>query len=299
MRIATWNVNSLKARLEKVLWWLERARPDILLMQETKLADSAVPVDEFRGAGYEVAHHGQGQWNGVAIASQSPITDVVTNFGEPLRPERTPDVGDDEPLAEARMQAATCGGVRVVSIYAPNGRSVGSPFYEAKLVWYERLAQWLERAADPAQPLVIGGDFNVAPEDQDVWDPAACHGGTHVSPPEREAFSRLLRWGLVDGYRLRHPETGRFTWWDYRAGNFHKNFGMRIDHLLVTRPVADRTVWAEIDREARKGKPIPSDHAPLAIDLDQPGHPFDGGWEAAEARIAGRLGSARSRSPRS
>jgi exodeoxyribonuclease-3 len=289
MRIATWNVNSLKARLEKVSWWLERARPDVLLMQETKLADSAAPVAELRAAGYELAHHGEGQWNGVAIASRVGITDVVTNFGEPLRPARTPDVGDDEPLAEARMLAATCGGVRVVSLYAPNGRSVGSIFYESKLVWYERLAQWLERAADPAESLVLGGDFNLAPEDKDVWDPIACHGGTHVSPREREAFFKLCRWGLVDGYRLHHAETGRYTWWDYRAGAFHKNFGMRIDHLLVTRPVAERTVWAEIDREARKGKPIPSDHAPLAIDLDQPGHPLDAGWDAAEARIAARL----------
>ena len=155
----------------------------------------------------------------------------------------------------------------------PSGRT----FYEAKLAWYERLARWLEQAADPAEPLVLGGDFNVAPEDQDVWDPQACHGGTHVSPRERDAFFRLCRWGLVDAYRLRHAETGRYTWWDYRAGSFHKNFGMRIDHLLVTRPVAERTVWAEIDREARKGKPIPSDHAPLVIDLDQPGHAFDAG----------------------
>jgi exodeoxyribonuclease-3 len=214
---------------------------------------------------------------------------VTTNFGDPLRPARTPDVGDDEPLAEARMMAATCGGVRVVSVYAPNGRSVGSTFYEAKLAWYERLARWLEQAADPAEPLVLGGDFNLAPEDQDVWDPRVCHGGTHVSPRERDAFFRLCRWGLTDAYRLHHAETGRYTWWDYRAGAFHKNFGMRIDHLLVTRPLAERTVWAEIDREARKGKPIPSDHAPLVIDVDQLGHPFDAGWEAALGRIAGRV----------
>jgi exodeoxyribonuclease III len=188
------------------------------------------------------------------------------------------------------MIAATCGGVRVVSVYAPNGRAVGSTFYEAKLAWYERLARWLEQAADPQDPLVLGGDFNLAPEDQDVWDPEACHGGTHVSPRERDAFFRLCRWGLMDAYRLRHAEPGRYTWWDYRAGNFQKNFGMRIDHLLVTRPVADRTLWAEIDREARKGKPIPSDHAPLLLDLDQPGHPIDAGWEAAEARIAARTG---------
>jgi exodeoxyribonuclease III len=290
MRIATWNVNSLKARLEKVCWWLERAQPDVLLMQETKLADAAAPVAEFRAAGYELAHHGEGQWNGVAIASRAGIVDVVTNFGDPLRPARTPETGDDEPLAEARMIAATCGGVRVASLYAPNGRSIDSPFYEAKLVWYERLARWLEQRADPAEPLVLGGDFNVAPEDTDVWDPVACHGGTHVSPRERDAFFRLTRWGLVDGYRRHHPETGRYTWWDYRGGNFHKNFGMRIDHLLVTRPVAERSVWAEIDREARKGKPIPSDHAPLLIDVDQPGQAFDAGWVNAEKRIAGRTG---------
>ncbi len=286
MRIATWNVNSLKARLDKVLWWLERARPDVLLMQETKLADAAAPVAELRAAGYELAHHGEGRWNGVAIASRAGIADVATNFGEPLRPASTPDVGDDEPLAEARMIAATCGGVRVVSVYAPNGRSVGSPFYEAKLAWYERLARWLERAADPAEPLALGGDFNLAPDDRDVWDPLACHGGTHVSGREREAFARLCRWGLADAYRLRHAEPGRYTWWDYRAGAFHRNLGMRIDHLLVTRPLESRVVWAEIDREARKGKPIPSDHAPLVIDLDQPGRPFDAGWE----RVAVRTG---------
>jgi exodeoxyribonuclease-3 len=293
VRIATWNVNSLKARLEKVGWWLERARPDVLLMQETKLGDDDAPADTFRAAGYDLAHHGEGRWNGVAIASRLGIVDVVTNFGQPRATARTPETGDDEPLAEARMIAATCGGVRVVSVYAPNGRVVGSPFYEAKLGWYERLTRWFAEAADPAAPLVIGGDFNVAPTDEDVWDPRACHGGTHVSPPEREAFARLCRWGLVDAYRLHHPEPGRYTWWDYRAGNFHKNFGMRIDHLLATRALAERTVWAEIDREARKGKPIPSDHAPLAIDVDAPGHPFDAGWKSAEARIATRRAGGR------
>ncbi len=288
MRIATWNVNSLKARLEKVTWWLERARPDVLLMQETKLADAEAPADVFRAAGYALVHHGEGRWNGVAIASRGGAEDVVANFGEPLRPARTEDEGDDEPLAEARMVSAVVGGIRVVSLYAPNGRVVGSPFYEAKLVWYERLARWLAERADPAQPLVLGGDFNVAPTDADVWDARACHGGTHVSAREREAFARLCRWGLVDAYRLHHPETGRYTWWDYRAGNFHKNFGMRIDHLLVSTPLGPRTVWAEIDREARKGKPIPSDHAPLVIDVDAPGHPFDAGWASAEGRIAAR-----------
>jgi exodeoxyribonuclease-3 len=186
------------------------------------------------------------------------------------------------------MLAATCGGVRVVALYAPNGRVVGSPYYAAKLAWYERLARWLAEAADPAQPLVLGGDFNVAPEDADVWDATACHGGTHVSPPERAAFARLCGWGLIDAYRLHHAEPGRYTWWDYRAGNFHKNFGMRIDHLLVSAPLRGRVVAAEIDREARKGKPVPSDHAPLVIDLDEPGHPFDAGWAGADVRTAAR-----------
>ena len=288
MRIAAWNVNSLRARLERVLGWLERARPDVLLLQETKLADADVPTLALRAAGYEVAHHGEGRWNGVAVLSRVGIEDVTTSFGEPGRRPATADEHDDEPLAEARMIAARCGGVRVASVYAPNGRAVGSPHYEAKLAWYARLERWLREAADPGEPLLVGGDMNLAPADEDVWDPRACHGGTHVSPAEREAFARLLSWGLVDAYRLHHPETGRYTWWDYQAGMFHRNLGMRIDHLLVTRPLAARTAWAEIDREARKGKPTPSDHAPLVVDVDEPGHPLDAGWAAAEGRIAAR-----------
>src|SRR5947208_3048398 len=209
MRIATWNVNSLKARLEKVTWWLERARPDVLLMQETKLADDDVPADVFRAAGYELAHHGEGRWNGVAVASRVGVSDVVTNFGQPLRPAKTPDVPDDEPLAEARMLSAICGGIRVVAVYAPNGRVVGSPFYAAKLAWYERLARWLAEARDPNEPLVVGGDFNVAPADADVWDPAACHGGTHVSPPERAAFGPLCARGVLSDFRLHRSEPAR------------------------------------------------------------------------------------------
>jgi exodeoxyribonuclease-3 len=286
VRIATWNVNSLKARLDKVAWWIERAKPDVLLMQETKLADGDVPRAQLEKWGYAVAHHGEGRWNGVAIASRAGIADVVTNFGEPLRAAKTPDVADDEPLAEARMIAATCGGVRVVSIYAPNGRTVGSPFFAAKLQWFARLSTWLERANKPSDAIVLGGDFNVAPTDGDVWDPKACHGGTHVSPEERAAFQRLCDWGLVDAYRLVQPDPERYTWWDYRAGMFHKNFGMRIDHLLVSRSLAARVKWCEIDREARKGKPIPSDHAPLVVDVDERGRSFDAGWTAAAGRIA-------------
>src|SRR2546425_11948906 len=290
MRIATWNVNSLKARLEKVTWWLDRARPDVLLMQETKLADADAPTAVFGEAGYALVHHGEGRWNGVAIASRGGIDHVVTNFGEPLRPAVTPDIADDEPLAEARMISAECGGVRVVCVYAPNGRRVGSAFYEAKLSWFDQLARWLSEAIGANTPAMLGGDLNVAPEDVDVWDARACHGGTHVSEREREAFARLGRLGLIDAYRLCHSEPGRYTWWDYRAGNFHNNFGMRIDHLLVTAALKPRVVWAEIDREARKGKPIPSDHAPLVIDIDSPGHPFDAGWTSAEKRIAERRG---------
>ena len=290
MRIATWNVNSLKARLDKVRWWLDRARPDVLLMQETKLSDDNAPLETFRELGYALAHHGEGRWNGVAIASRLPIDGVVTNFGRPLGGQTVEE--DADPLAEARMIAGSCGGIRVVSVYAPNGRSLGSPFYAAKLAWFERLSGWLLESADPAQPLLLGGDLNVAPADADVWDPRACHGGTHVSAPEREAFERLRAFGLVDAYRQHHPEPGRYTWWDYRAGNFHKNIGMRIDHLLVTRPLAERTLFAEIDREARKGKPTPSDHAPLLIDVDEPGLPLDPGWASAEGRIAARRGTA-------
>jgi exodeoxyribonuclease-3 len=287
LRIATWNVNSLKARLEKVQWWLERARPDVLLMQETKLKDADAPKLLFKAAGYELAHHGEGGRNGVAIASRRGISAVTTNFGEPLRPKPV-DADEADTLADARFIAADCDGVRVVSLYAPNGRTLDSPFYEAKLVWFERLRRWLQESADASTPLVLGGDFNVAPTDADVWDPLACHGGTHVSAREREAFRTLLEWGLVDTYRRHHPELRRYTWWDYRAGRFQKNYGMRIDHLLATSPLAGRALWAEIDREARKGKPIPSDHAPLLIDVDEPGHPIDSGWDSAEARIAAR-----------
>ena len=257
-------------------------------MQETKLADRDAPIDVFRHAGYDLVHHGEGRWNGVAIASRCGIEGIITNFGEPLRPAQTPDIADDEPLAEARMISAECGGIRLVCVYAPNGRAVGSPFYEAKLSWFDRLARWLNEAVEAGAPVVLGGDFNVAPQDVDVWDPRACHGGTHVSKREREAFVGLYYGELVDAYRLCHSEPGRYTWWDYRAGNFHKNFGMRIDHLLVTAPLKSHIVWAEIDREARKGKPIPSDHAPLVIDIDEPGHPFDAGWASADERIAGR-----------
>ena len=304
MRIATWNVNSLSARLEKVEWWLERAAPDVLLMQETKLSDSDAPLMAFQMAGYQLVHHGEGRWNGVAVAVRDGIAfdEPITNFGD--GPVRNSGAGaavsleeeDFNPFDEARMLALRIsppGGdpLRVVSLYAPNGRVVGSPFYAGKLKWFERVRRWLDEMRKPSDALLLGGDLNVAPTDEDVWAAARAHGGTHVSEPEREGFRALLDWGLHDAFRDAHPTaTGRFTWWDYRAGNFHKNFGMRIDHLLPTSSVAERVVAIEIDREARKGKPIPSDHAPLVLDLDEPGRPFDPGWADAEARIAARGG---------
>jgi exodeoxyribonuclease-3 len=178
--------------------------------------------------------------------------------------------------------------VRVASLYAPNGRVIGSPFFEGKLRWFERLARWLAETQTPSAPLLLAGDYNVTPADIDVWSPSKAHGGTHVSEPEREALARLRTWGLRDTYREHQPDAGRFSWWDYRAGMFHKNEGMRIDLLYATAPVADRVVWAEIDREARKGPPTPSDHAPVVVDLDVAGKPFDAGWEGALGRIAAR-----------
>lgn len=294
MRIATWNVNSLKARLPALEKWLARAEPDVLMLQETKLSDRDVPELPFRMAGYELAHHGEGRWNGVAIASRSPISGVVTNFGD--GPVRDSGVGSAEaaeedfnPFDEARMLSAVTGEVRFVTVYAPNGRVVGSQFYEGKLAWFDRLHRWLVAACSPGDSLVVAGDFNATPADEDVWKPAAAHGGTHVSEPERAALRRLREWGLRDAYRLHQPKaTGRFSWWDYRAGMFQRNEGMRIDLLYVTDSIAARTVWAEIDREARKGPPTPSDHAPVVLDLDEVGPPFEAGWDAALERIATR-----------
>jgi exodeoxyribonuclease-3 len=304
MRIATWNVNSMKARLEKIEWWLDRAAPDVLLMQETKLSDADAPLMTFQMAGYQLIHHGEGRWNGVAIAVRDGIAidAPITNFGDgPVRDsgagatvslqEEDFDPSDEARMLSVRVTAPGADPIRVVSLYAPNGRVVGSAFYEGKLRWFARTRRWLDGNRDPKEILLIGGDLNIAPADIDVWDARAVHGGTHVSEPERKAFRTLLDWGLHDTFRDAQPEArGRFTWWDYRAGNFHKNFGMRIDHLLATDTLAKRAVAVEIDREARKGKPIPSDHAPLVLDIDEPGRPFDPGWSDAEARIVARGG---------
>jgi len=294
MRIATWNVNSLKARMEAVELWLERAAPDVLLIQETKLSDDDAPSLPFQMAGYELLHHGEGRWNGVAIASRVGIEEpIVTNFGDgPVRESRStrdsPTEEDWDPLAEARMVSAVCGGIRVVSLYAPNGRALDSTWYEGKLRWFDRLRQWLDEVATPADAVLLGGDLNVTPSDDDIWDAAGAHGSTHVSDREREALARLRDWGLIDTYRQVQGETDRFSWYDYRAGMFHKNQGMRIDLLYGSQTVADRVVWAEIDREARKGPPTPSDHVPVVIDLDEPGVSIDAGWDAALARVRTR-----------
>jgi exodeoxyribonuclease-3 len=255
VRVATWNVNSLNARLPRVEEWLAHARPDVLCMQETKLSDDAFPAMTFAALGYDAIHHGEGRWNGVAILSRVGIDDVVDGFR---------DGGD--PDAEARLLAATCGGVRIVTLYAPNGREVGHEQYLRKLEWFNRLRVHLEHIADPVGDLVVCGDFNVAPDDRDVWDANACHGGTHVSEPERTALAEVEAFGLVDVVRARYQQDGLFSWWDYQAGAFHKHWGMRIDLLLASRSLADRLSWVLIDRNARKGQK-PSDHAPLVADF--------------------------------
>jgi exodeoxyribonuclease-3 len=254
MRIATWNVNSLIARMPRVEEWIEYARPDVLCMQETKVADAAFPAMTFSALGYESASHGEGRWNGVAIVSRVGLEDVVPGFAQ----------GADE--QGARVVAATCGGVRYHSIYAPNGRAVASEHYEAKLAWLHELRTHLEQTSEPTGAVAVCGDFNVAPDDRDVWDPAALQGSTHVTEPERQALRDLEEWGLVDVFRLRYDQDKLFTWWDYRAGNFHKHLGMRIDLVLLSQSLADKVSYALVDRNARKGK-LPSDHAPVIVDV--------------------------------
>jgi len=258
MRFATWNVNSLKARQERVEEWLAYAQPDVLCIQETKLSDDTFPQLSFGALGYEAVHHGPGQWNGVATLSKVGISDVSSGFGEGVL---DPYEGD------ARLLATTCGGIRFVNVYVPNGREVPSEFYDRKLEWFECLYRFIDACATPSDPLVVLGDFNVAPEDRDVWSPKAFTGSTHVTPPERAAVQRLQEWGLRDAFRAIYPDTDRlFTYWDYRRGDFHQHKGMRIDLALATQPVIDRLRWAFVDRNARKGK-LPSDHAPMVFDL--------------------------------
>jgi exodeoxyribonuclease-3 len=252
--IATWNVNSLKARLPRVQQWILENKPDVLCIQETKMKDAVFPSLVFHEMGYESAHFGQGQWNGVAILSKVGLDNVINNFA----------VG--EPDGEARIISAECGGITVVCVYVPNGRELEHDHYQYKLRWMKQLKQHVAKIAKPTGDVIVTGDFNIAPDDIDVWDPEALVGSTHVSAPEREVLNDLCAWGLTDIYRDQHPEPKLFSWWDYRDGGFHKNHGMRIDLLLVSESVAKRTKMTVVDRNARKGEK-PSDHAPVVMEL--------------------------------
>ncbi|MFP5389320.1 MAG: exodeoxyribonuclease III [Thermoleophilia bacterium] len=258
MRIATWNVNSVKQRLPRLLPWLDQRRPDVVCLQETKLADGAFNEllgDELGARGYEVAVHGEASWNGVAILSRVGLEDVA--LGLPDAP--------GFPHQEARAVSVTCGGLRVVSVYVPNGREPGSEHYEYKLAWLAALRDAV--AANP-EATVLCGDLNIAPADEDVFDPDAYVGQTHVTEPERAALAELQGLGLRDVVRERWPGERIFTYWDYRAGMFHRDLGMRIDLILAGSPIASRVRAAWVDRQARKGK-APSDHAPVIVDLDE------------------------------
>ncbi len=258
VRIATWNVNSLKQRMPRLLPWLDQRRPDVVCLQETKLADDALAKllgDALESRGYEVAAHGEAAWNGVAILSRVGLDDVETGVAN----------GPGFPHPEARAVAATCDGVRVHSIYVPNGREPDSDHYEYKLAWLAALRDVL--AAGPGSTIVCG-DVNIAPTDDDVFDPDAYVGQTHVTPREREALAEIQALGLHDVVRDRWPNERVFTYWDYRAGMFHQDMGMRIDLVLADDPVAARVRAAWVDRHARKGTG-PSDHAPVIVDLDE------------------------------
>jgi exodeoxyribonuclease III len=256
MRLATWNVNSLKVRLPRIEAWLDEVRPDVACLQETKVSDSAFPSLAFGALGYETAHYGQGQWNGVAILSKVGLDDVAVDFA---------DGGERD--VDARLISATCGGVRTMSVYVPNGRALDQDHYQYKLAWMARLRAHLAATCTSDQDVAVCGDFNIAPTDTDVYDPAKFEGATHVSPPEREALAALEGWGLRDAFRTVWDTERVYSWWDYRAGDFHEGRGMRIDLILATAPLASRVSWAVIDRNARKGKQ-PSDHAPVVIDID-------------------------------
>jgi exodeoxyribonuclease III len=260
VRVATWNVNSVRQRLPRLLPWLDQRKPDVVCLQETKLADDAFDKllgDELAGRGYEVALHGEARWNGVAILSRAGLADVVAGIaGEPGFPQ-----------PEARAVAATCGGIRVHSVYVPNGREPDSDHYRYKLAWLAALRVAVIAENPAGQSVLVCGDMNIAPADADVFDPDAFIGHTHVTAPERAALASLQAAGLRDVVRDRWPDKRIFTYWDYRAGMFHQDLGMRIDLVLASDPVADRVRAAWVDREARKGSG-PSDHAPVIVDLD-------------------------------
>jgi exodeoxyribonuclease-3 len=258
VRVATWNVNSVKQRVPRLLPWLDERRPDVVCLQETKLTDAA--FEALLGAplaerGYALALNGEAQWNGVAILSRVGVEDVTVGV----------DDAPGFPDQEARAIAATCAGVRVHSLYVPNGRVPGSEHYQYKLAWLEALRDALSGGPDA---VIVCGDMNIAPADIDVFDPEAYVGQTHVTPPERAALASLMDLGLHDVVRERWPTERVFSYWDYRAGMFHQDLGMRIDLVLATDSVTARLRAAWVDRHARKGSG-PSDHAPVIIDLDE------------------------------
>lgn len=255
MLLVTWNVNSLRVRLPRVLELLEKHRPDTVLMQETKVDPGAFPYAELKAAGYRAADHSGGRWAGVAVVARTELGVHDVRTGLPGEPD----------VAEARWIEATVGGIRLASVYVPNGREVGSPTFAAKLVFLDAMAA---RAADlaAAGAAMIAGDMNVCPTDADVYDPAAFVGSTHVTPEERSRLARVVAAGFVDSYRHLEPDAPGFTWWDYRQGHFHRGLGLRIDLALVTAGLASRLRSCGIDRDLRKG-PKPSDHAPLLVEL--------------------------------
>ncbi len=252
MKLVSWNVNSLKVRMPRVLELLEQHTPEVVMLQETKCAADAFPELELEAAGYRAAHHSGGRWAGVAILAREAPRDVTAGLsGEPA-------------VDEARWVEATVGELRVVSVYVPNGRAPDTPPYADKLRFLDAMAKRIGELA--GAPLVVAGDFNVCPTDLDVYDPAAFVGATHVTPPERDRFRALLAAGVVDAFRELSPDEPGFTWWDYRQGHFHRKLGLRIDAHLVSAPLAARIESCGIDRDFRKG-PKPSDHAPLLLEL--------------------------------
>jgi len=255
MHVATWNVNSIRAREERVLAWLAATKPDVLCLQELKVVDAKFPREPVEALGYHVETHGQPTYNGVAILSREPLADVDRGFG------------DDDPDDHARFIAATTCGVRVMCAYVPNGQAPDSPKFQYKLRWFERLGAYLGSRLDPTTAALLCGDFNVAPADLDVHDPVAWEGHVLCTHEERAALGRVMDGRLVDVVRRVHPDTQLFSWWDYRQLGFPKNRGLRIDHIVATPPLAERVTDAGVDREARKGKQ-PSDHAPVWARFD-------------------------------
>lgn len=254
MKIATWNVNSIRKRLDRVIPWLGEHRPDVLCMQETKVEDDVFPQTEFEEAGYHVLRYGQKTYNGVALLTREPAADPVMGFGD----------GIDDP--QARFLLARVGDIHIGTVYVPNGQEVGSEKFRYKLDWLARWRRWLDAHADPKSNLVLCGDMNIAPDDRDVYDPEGWRNQVLCHPDERAALAEIGRFGLADAFRHHHAEAGVYTWWDYRQLSFPKNTGLRIDHILCTASMLARSTSVVVDRNARKGK-NPSDHAPVIAEF--------------------------------